>query len=135
MRTRIATLIAAAVLLTSVTMPATAQEALPIVAAPGAYLSTYATPVAVVPVGAELTFINGDPAWHDVISVQTGPGDQPWCDQYELGKCPVLFSDLIPAARTTDVLGTENLEAGAIYDFYCSTHPYMTGLIIATDGS
>jgi plastocyanin len=104
----------------------------PLAAVPGSYIANYATPVGVVSVAGDLTFVNGDVAFHDVISDAAGPEDQSWCELYEGKPCPLLWSPLIPLGRTTDVLGTENLESGATYGFYCSIHPHMRGTLVVS---
>lgn len=47
------------------------------------------------------------------------------------GQCPIFWSELIPIARTTPVLGLEYLTSGRAYDFFCSRHPAMTGTLVA----
>lgn len=91
-----------------------------VVAAPGAVLTTYVTPVAVVQAAnPKLTFANFDIAPHDV-DHKPAPGQ------------PALFGqDPIGLAQTAPVNFFGTLEAGTIYDFYCSVHPGMFGKLIA----
>ena len=103
-----------------------------IAAGPGAQFAGYATPAMVVDVGGELTFANGDAASHDVVAVDAvGPDDQPWCGNAPPGKCPLFWSKLIGVGGQTPVLGTENLESGESYEFFCTLHTNMRGTLVA----
>jgi plastocyanin len=86
-----------------------------VVAGPGAYGSTYATPVAIMSAGGSLSFVNFDVAQHDVVADDKGPDGQ-----------PLFRSDLIGFNQTAPVKGVEKLEAGT-FGFYCSLHPGMNG--------
>jgi plastocyanin len=106
-----------------------------VVAQPGSFATSYTTRVVPVQVGGELTFLNGDLQQHDVVAFSDyGPGDQPWCDAFSPGKCPVVWSKLIGLSGSTEVLGTENLQAGRTYEFYCTIHPSMRGTLVAVEG-
>jgi plastocyanin len=103
-----------------------------VAAGPGAQLaSNYATPVVVTSVGGDLSFINADASRHDVVAVDAvGPDDQPWCVSAPAGQCPLFWSTLIGIGQQTPVLGTENLESSASYEFYCTLHPNMRGTLV-----
>jgi len=92
-----------------------------VVAGPGAVYTTYLTPVTVVQAAnPKLSFLNVDIAPHD-LDHKPAPGQ------------PVLFgSDLIGLAQTEQVTFFGALEAGKVYDYYCSLHPGMFGKLIAT---
>ena len=120
--------LAVAVLLTA---PAAALPMQTLAAAPGAWLTTYATPVLAVTPGDPLTFTNGDIMRHDVVSTATGPDDSLWCDRYPDGACPLFWSRLIGLGESTAVLGLAGLEGGQTYDFYCTIHDGMTGVLVA----
>ena len=119
-----------------------------IAAVPGSRAGTYATPVAVVQPGDELTFINLELFPHDVRSVEMGPDNTSWCRpaepdqprhwirnprQFPIGRCPLLWS--LPITMTlgaveTKVYGTENLESGKTVEFYCTVFPSMKGSLV-----
>jgi plastocyanin len=102
-----------------------------IASGPGSFASTYTQPVAVASVSGRLTYVNVDIQGHDVISTVAGPGDQPWCDGFGLGQCPIFWSELIFLGKSTPVLGLSNLQVGETYPFYCSLHGNMTGTLVA----
>ena len=148
MRTLKIAITAVGVALAAAWTSASAQNVGPaVVAIPGSFLTTYATPVTVVPQGGSLTFLNLDVAQHDVVSKQifaeptvtdwccpdpdpTNP-NQPVCQlQFYASHCPLFWSALAGLGGTTPVLGLENLQAGQIYDFYCTIHPGMFGKLI-----
>lgn len=88
----------------------------PIVAGPGAFLTTYATPTATMPQGGSTSFTNGDAVEHDVTSHDG------------------LFSTpLIGLGEQANVDGVESLQPGS-YGFYCSIHPNMEGILEVTAG-
>lgn len=119
-----------------------------IVAVPGSRESTYATPVAVVEPGDELSLVNVELFPHDVRSVAMGPDDTPWCKpaepnepqhrirnprRFPKGKCPLLWSlpiSMTVGAVQTKIYGTENLKSGTSIDFYCTVFPNMQGTVI-----
>ncbi|MBW3657927.1 MAG: PQQ-binding-like beta-propeller repeat protein [Actinobacteria bacterium] len=106
-----------------------------IAAHPSSFASGYTTRAAVVPVGGELTFVNGDLAPHDVVAFSAdGSDDQPWCGPFKSGDCPLFWSELIGLGESTPVLGTDHLTAGQTYDWYCTIHPSMRGTLVAVDG-
>jgi polyvinyl alcohol dehydrogenase (cytochrome) len=90
-----------------------------VVAGPGAYSSTYLTPITLVAAGAEkLSFTNFDLQRHDVDHQPTSG--------------PQLFeSDFAGLGETVPVRFHAHLEAGTLYDFYCTLHPGMFGKILA----
>lgn len=92
-----------------------------VVAGPGAVYTTYLTPVSVVQAAnPKLSFLNLDIAPHDV-DHKPAPGQ------------PALFgSELIGVGQTEQVAFFGALEAGKVYDYYCSLHPGMFGKLIAT---
>jgi len=126
---------AAVVVLTS--MPARAQDAGPaVVAIPGTFLINYATPVAVMPQGGKLNFINLDVAQHDVVATDNGtrtdcpPGLNRSLVQGEI-ICPLCWTDLVGLSTTViPVIGVEALEAGKTYDFVCTIHGNMKGQLL-----
>ena len=119
-----------------------------IAAVPGSRAGTYATPVAVVQPGDELTFVNLELFPHDVRSVEMGPDNTSWCKpaepdqprhrirnprQFPIGKCPLLWSlpiTMTVGAVETKVYGTENLESGKTVEFYCTVFPSMKGSLV-----
>lgn len=101
-----------------------------IVSGPGSFASTYTQPVTVASVSGALTYVNGDIQPHDVISTMVGSDDQPWCDGFLPGRCPLFWSELIFIGNRTPVLGLSNLAAGKTYQFYCSIHRNMTGVLV-----
>ena len=89
-----------------------------VVAGPGAVYTTYVTPVAVVQADdPKLTFLNLDVAPHDVD---------------HKAPVPLFGMDPIGLGQTGAVNFFGNtLDAGTVYDFYCSLHPGMTGKLVA----
>ena len=132
----------------SATPEASAVGTRVIAAVPGSRAGTYATPVAVVEPGDELTFLNVEPFVHDVRSVAMGPDDTSWCNpadpdepqhrirnprRFPIGKCPLLWSlpiSMTVGAVETKVYGTKNLKSGKSYEFYCTVFPNMRGTVI-----
>jgi polyvinyl alcohol dehydrogenase (cytochrome) len=90
-----------------------------IVAGPGAYASTYATPVVVTGVGGPVTFVNFDIAQHDVVASDKGADGQ-----------PLFRSKLINFNETAPVEGLDKVKPGQTYGFYCSLHPGMRGQLV-----
>ena len=119
-----------------------------ILATPASRATTYATPIAVVQPGDELTFLNLEPFPHTVRSFEMGPDNTVWCNppksnrpahpktnprRFPVGKCPLLWTP--PISMTNGVLqskvyGTANLESGTTVDFYCTVFPNMEGTLI-----
>jgi plastocyanin len=87
-----------------------------IVAGPGAYATTYATPLVTTTPGGQVTFANYDIAQHDVTAVDKGRDGQ-----------PLFRSKLIGFQQTAPVEGTNRVKSGQTYGFYCSLHPGMRG--------
>jgi plastocyanin len=86
-----------------------------VVAGPGAFATTFATPAVVVPAGTPLTFVNADAAGHSVVSVD-----------FDGNGRPLFSSDIINTGGTAPVNGTAALAPGS-YAFVCGLHPNMTG--------
>lgn len=105
-----------------------------IIAAPGAIAYGYATPVVSIEVGEDLDFQNLDLFPHNVTARVSGPDAESWCEDNTRPTlddgCPVLWSATIGFDDTTPVKGTENLEPGQAYPFYCSIHPWMNGVVV-----
>jgi polyvinyl alcohol dehydrogenase (cytochrome) len=86
------------------------------VAGPGAYSTTYATPIVLVQAGKEkLSFLNLDLQRHNVVSTIAGLFD----------------SDLAGLGQTVPVRFNTHLKSGKVYAFYCTLHPGMFGRIVA----
>lgn len=117
-----------------------AQEVNPVVVAqPGAFFTTYATPLVVVQEGGPLTFTNLDIAQHDVVQDVDadgfgGPDTQPWCEGVPEGECPLFRTPLIGLTQESSVEGLENAEAGNVYSFYCTIHANMVGKLVVVPG-
>lgn len=94
----------------------------------GGYLNN----VFVVDVDGTLTFVNADITAHDIVSEELGPTDNPWCARY-VGHhfCPLFASPLVGLGGQTTVEGTDQLEPGRTYHFFCSVHHWMTGTLVA----
>ena len=114
--------------------PTAAQAALALTG-PGGFVAGFLPPVVVVAPGEAITYANADIAPHNFIAYESFMSKKqakkaPWCSAYEKGKCPLFWSDTITAGQSTEVLGTEYLESGKQYSFYCSLHPGMKGTLI-----
>ncbi|HEV2757518.1 MAG TPA: plastocyanin/azurin family copper-binding protein [Actinomycetota bacterium] len=123
---------AAAALLLTVPAPAHAAVA---AAAPGGFVAGFATPVVVAAPGEAITFANADVAPHNFVAdgVYLAKKDAKkarWCSAYTLKNCPLFWSPTIAAGETADVEGTDYLEAGKQYPFFCSVHPGMKGTLV-----
>ena len=104
----------------------------PIVAGPGAWVTDYATKVASVQIGGEITLANGDIMRHDVVASDAfGDGGRPWCSLFPVGRCPIFWSPLTSLGETTTVQGTDQLAPATVYAFYCTLHPQMKGTLVA----
>jgi polyvinyl alcohol dehydrogenase (cytochrome) len=90
-----------------------------VVAGPGAYASSYATPAVVTGVGGPLSFVNFDIAQHDVVATDKGPDGQ-----------PLFKSKLINFNETAPVEGLDKVKSGQSYAFFCSLHPGMRGQLV-----
>lgn len=134
--------LAVTLLLTGAPSGADVEPGAVVFSGPGSYLTTYTTVVAAAHKGGPLTFVNADPQLHDVVAGAPGNNtigpDRPWCNDlfgseatFAPGTCPLFWSLLIGIAETTKVWGTESLEPGVLYDFYCSIHPLMRGKLVA----
>ncbi|HEU0130572.1 MAG TPA: PQQ-binding-like beta-propeller repeat protein [Mycobacteriales bacterium] len=90
-----------------------------VVAGPGAFYSTYATPIMVAPAGGPLSFVNNDLPQHDVVAVDHGPDG-----------LPLFRSALVGLGEVTPVEGMDRVEHGHSYAFFCSIHPGMRGTLV-----
>lgn len=94
----------------------------------------YATPIVVIEVGDEVTFENDDFVSHDVTAWTSGSDDGWWCDNDSRraldGGCPIFASATIGPKTETPVHGTESLDPGEAYPFYCSIHEWMNGVLV-----
>ena len=134
-RRRAALLIAAGAVAVSAFSPAPAAD-IPFVAVPGAYINpagTFGSPVAVVTVGGGITFANLDIQRHDFVAddVYRPDGSAAWCDESNLGRCPLFWTRLLSIGQSTPVLGLDLVESGKTYPFYCTIHPWMLGKLAA----
>lgn len=106
---------------------------------------TYAPSTVLVSRGGGLTYANLDLNRHDLVARvydddhdvredHVRPDDSaPWCEDF-FGDCPLFWSELIQGpAASTPVLGLEDAEVGATYEFYCSIHPYMRGTLTVVE--
>ena len=85
------------------------------VAGPGAYSTTYLTPIVLVQAGQEkLSFLNLDLQRHNIVS-----------------KDGLFDSDLAGLGQTVPVRFSGHLTSGKTYAFYCTLHPGMFGSIVA----
>jgi plastocyanin len=95
-------------------------------------INSFTTPVAVVAVGDNLTFLNGDVQPHGLASDAVGAQDRPWCGFFDAGQCPLFWAAVTDAGfRSNPVKGTDQLVAGQTYGFHCTVHPNMRGTLIA----
>lgn len=88
-----------------------------ILAGPGATSSGYLTSNISVQPGQPVNFANLDIALHDVTASEL------------VKKRPIFQSELIGLGETGPVEGTENVQSGRSYGFFCSIHPGMRGTI------
>jgi plastocyanin len=86
----------------------------PIIAGPGAVVTTYATPTVTVQQGGSVTFSNYDVPQHDVRATNGS-----------------FSTPLIGTGASAPVAGVEALAPGS-YSFYCSLHRNMTGTLQVT---
>ncbi len=90
-----------------------------IASGPGAASYGYLTPVATTTVGGKLTYTNADVARHDVVARDKGPDG-----------APLFRSVLAGLGQSVPVTGTDRVQAGKTYAFYCSIHPGMQGQLV-----
>lgn len=90
-----------------------------VVAVPGSFAATYATPFTVIPKGGHLTFVNGDIANHNVVDSISQQGRTP---RFSSGA-------LIGLGGTADVAGVDRLSPGT-YHYFCALHANMTGTLV-----
>lgn len=134
MRRSLLVLVSAA--LTLVAVIPHAQSALPetaVVAGPGAWSSTYATPLVVYEEGGSVVFRNADLLNHDVVSIERGGDEAPWCVGYAKGDCPLFWTPLIGLGQSVPVYGLDATVPGDTYRYYCTLHPWMNGTLVATE--
>lgn len=91
----------------------------------------YVTKDVVVDVAGTLTLVNLDLPTHDIVAKAHGPDDNPWCQRFFAGACPLFASALIGLGQEGVVEGTDQLTPLESYEFYCSAHPWMTGTLTA----
>ena len=117
------------------TTAAPAEADAVIVTGPQATTLGYAPPVIVVQVGGSLTYTNLDLPRHDVVALDSGPDDQPWCHDavgpLDGGHCPLFRTPLIGFGESAQVQGLENLEPLTVYPFHCTIHSGMRGTLVA----
>jgi outer membrane protein assembly factor BamB len=89
-----------------------------IVSGPGAASTGYATPAVISFSGNKVSYTNLDNVLHDVTASDKGSDGR-----------PLFQSKLIGLGESTAVDGTEKLQAGKSYGFYCSVHPGMKGTL------
>ena len=129
-------LVLSAVATLSVLGAASPANAAIVFAPPGGFQAGFVPPAAVTTVGGPLSFVNGDIQPHNVIATsdflpKKAVKKTPWCKSYPAAKCPIFWSETVPLGGTATVLGTENLESGGRYEFFCSVHPGMKGTLVA----
>jgi plastocyanin len=135
MRRRIRVLVPAALAalaLLAVSSPAQAAVA---AAGPGASSTGFATRVVVAPVGADVTFVNGDLVDHTLTSEALLPKKvakkTPRCKPYGAKRCPLFDSGTVPPGMANELDGLERIVPGTEYPFVCRLHSGMTGTLIA----
>lgn len=101
-----------------------------LLAAPGAWLTQYATPVLATSLDIPLFFRNEDVMRHDVVSDAYGPDGGSWCEDAPAGRCPLFATPLIARGVTARVEGVDNAVAPGAYDFYCTLHTAMRGTLV-----
>jgi len=89
-----------------------------VVAGPGAFALTYATPRVVLDRSAPSTFVNADPAPHNVWSVATR--------KINNVNVPLFSSAVINLGETAPITFLPSVAAGD-YEFFCTLHPGMRG--------
>jgi plastocyanin len=110
-----------------------------VTAGPFAEATGYTDPTVEVDQGGRLTFSNFDVVAHDVVHDVAADGfggsdDMPWCGggHHSDQPCPIFWSSTVDAGQSTVVLGTNNLEAGRAYAFFCTLHHSMRGTLIVS---
>lgn len=113
-----------------VAAPLPSHAATEIVAAPGSFVTTYATPVVVWTRGLPPPlFVNTDIQGHDVVADDVrAPGSAPWCPAGG-PTCPMFFAPFVGLSGVSEVQGLDDTPPG-IYAFRCSPHSWMTGTLI-----
>ena len=105
------------------------------VTGPGGFITGFLPPIVVIAPGEGITYANADIAPHNFVAYEAfltkkQAKKTKWCSGYDVGKCPLFWSDTITAGDSTEVLGLERLKSGDSYGFYCSLHPGMKGTLI-----
>ena len=132
---RIAATIAAAVVALGV-VPSHADKLI-YVSGPAGQYTTYTVPVLVIKAGDSVDYTNVDIAAHDVIARNTEPWYQGCAANGAVapsatdpvGSCPVFWTTLIGLGRTVPIRDIED-EPQGMYDFYCSIHSNMKGILV-----
>jgi plastocyanin len=112
--------------------PASNANAVVVLAVPGSFQTTYATPVTVAPQGGPLFFVNTDLQPHNVVAQnkylpKSLVKKAPWCKQYSAKKCPLFWSAVVSDNETQ--VNLTYAPAGT-YTFYCEIHPKMTATLV-----
>lgn len=112
---------------------ASAASAATIVSGPLAPATNYLTPNVTISPGEPLFLQNLDLVSHDITSRDTfQPKPRPRRGKKRPKPLPpqLLFSSaLIGFGQTAPVTGTERLQPGIRYPYFCSLHPSMTGTL------
>ena len=119
--------------LATIPFASTPSHAVVALSGPAAHITGFATPVVVVPSGGPLTEVNLDPIFpHDfVASDATRPNiTGSWCVGYPEGTCPLFWSPLIGVGESAPVQGLEGLPIGKRYNFTCTLHTGMRGILV-----
>ncbi|MDQ3982207.1 MAG: plastocyanin/azurin family copper-binding protein [Actinomycetota bacterium] len=129
---RVTVAAAAVALLLAGAAPAHAAVA---AAAPGGFLTGFATPIVPAAQGEAITFVNTDIAPHNFVAdgVYLSKKDarkSRWCTAFTTTTCPIFWSPTLTAGEQANVEGIERLESGKQYPFYCTVHPSMKGTLV-----
>ena len=103
--------------------------------APGGFVTGFVPPVVVVAEGEGITYSNADIGRHDFVAADAyipkkAAKKVRWCSGFDVGKCPLFWSEAISTGESTEVLGLERVESGQDYGFFCSLHPNMRGTLV-----
>jgi len=130
MRMRIAGVLIAALAMLGSTAAAAGTPV--IVSGPGSYLVNYTQPVIVASVGDIVAYVNLDVQRHDVVAdgVYRPTDSAEWCVLFGADECPLFWTPLIGLGQQTEVRGLEDVESGTTYDFLCTIHQNMWGLLV-----
>ncbi|HVL33924.1 MAG TPA: hypothetical protein VM600_10140 [Actinomycetota bacterium] len=108
----------------------TPARAVVAVAIPSAeLLESFVPPVAATAKGGPFFLLNTDLGIeHSIVSVAKRPENKPWCDQFDVGQCPLFYAEAVVQGQS-EVLGLENTASGRTYNYYCGVHQRMTGAL------